>query len=286
MSRRSLRALRSTHYTTILTFTQCGHTSRVDCPRCEGSGNSGRKCLDANTRTIQRRVDAYPCLSCRARFNLEIGDCTSILTYTLCGHKKHFRRRCRENFGSDGSSCSIANFHTTQQTTDKWPCKSCRASVKLPPIVNVAPDGTGTLQGDIDKDLQVKSVYEPTRHDGSGAIRREDDKPRLPSPSSLFMSPLGNRMQSLDKCSSDYNAKDDVNKVLPVRSRAYFSRQPSVSSLLVAEEHLEGNRMPLPGLASAHHTKDDINKDLQVESVDEPTRQEGIIPVYTKAAKE
>ncbi|KAG6117919.1 hypothetical protein E4U13_000710 [Claviceps humidiphila] len=79
--------------------------------------------------------------------------CTSILTYTLCGHKKYFDHPCHENFGSD--------------IIDKWPCLLCRTFAKIRRQIkreragndsaNVTPNGMGTLQDDINKDLQTAS---------------------------------------------------------------------------------------------------------------------------------
>ncbi|KAG5957211.1 hypothetical protein E4U57_001924 [Claviceps arundinis] len=95
--------------------------------------------------------------------------CTSILTYTLCGHKKYFDRPCHENFGGDGRKCSplALNIHTTQQIIDKWPCLLCRTFAKMRRQIqreragndstNVTFNGMGTLQGDINKDLQTAS---------------------------------------------------------------------------------------------------------------------------------
>ncbi|KAG5916158.1 hypothetical protein E4U61_003931 [Claviceps capensis] len=160
------------HYTTLLTFTACGHKMQLSCPSCENSRSDGSKCSDANMRTIQQRIDEWPCQSCRVRWKKPPTPCTSILTYTMCGHQKYFNRPCRENFGSDGRKCSDANMHTTQQTNNKWPCQSCRELLEFRRqfrhdaagyySANVTLNGTGSQQGDINKDLQVESVDEST----------------------------------------------------------------------------------------------------------------------------
>ncbi|KAG5946287.1 hypothetical protein E4U59_004181 [Claviceps monticola] len=192
------------HYTSILTFTRCGHKTRLSCPSCEITGGDGRECSDPNMRTIEQKIDKWSCHSCRARWKSPLMRCTSILTYIKCGHKKEFYRPCGENVGSDGRRCSDDNLHTTQQTNYKWPCPSCREeSLKL-----------------------------------HGQFRRDTAENKHGPPTSLLIRPLEEQRKSLDKYPSDYDAKDD------------------------------------------------INKDLQAESVDEPTRQERIVPLYTKAAME
>ncbi|KAG6021614.1 hypothetical protein E4U40_005144 [Claviceps sp. LM458 group G5] len=177
--------------------------------------------------------------------------CKSILRYNLCGHTKEFERPCRENVGSDGRRCSEANMHTTRQTTNKWPCEICRILSESrrerkrkradDDSANVIPNGMGTLQGDINKDVQVKSVDEPTRQDRSGVIRHRLHKHRLPIGSSFLAQPN----QPLKNYRFDYDAKDDINKDLQVKSVDEPTRQERSNSIL-AEEPLKDIQMPLP----------------------------------------
>ncbi|KAG5966324.1 hypothetical protein E4U58_002552 [Claviceps cyperi] len=168
--------------------------------------------------------------------------CRSILKYTQCGHEKNFHRPCRENFGSDGRKCSYANMHTTRQTLDKWPCQLCRIFRKIRRQIkrdsagndsaNVTTNAMGTLQGDINKDLQVKSVDEPTRQSECAAIRRYFKHHPRPVPA------REQRIQPIEKLWPDCHAKDDTNKDLQVKDVDEPTLQDRSGPILAAKLEL------------------------------------------------